>query len=130
MSILQNLTDQALQNDMKDTYLKNQKSLVTTCSVLYNETAVDHNLTTGLNILPDDVPLDEVDLSVELGLHAVQHLGELLDAVLARLEGADVVGGVGLPAVRRREGPLRTLQGPPAVPVVVDALRAWKFVRS
>ena len=51
-----------------------------------------------LNGVPDDVPLHEVDLSVQLRLHAVQHLGELLHAVLPRLEGGDVVGRVGLPA--------------------------------
>ena len=55
----------------------------------------------------------------------MQHLGELLDAVLLRLERRDVVGGVGLPAVGRREGALRAaVEGAAAVPVVVDALRA------
>ena len=88
------------------------------------------DLTTALNSVPDDVPLDEVDLSVELCLHAVQHLGELLDAVLPGLEGGDVVGRVGLPAVRRREGPLEAaVEGAAAVPVVVNAGRTWECVQ-
>ena len=54
----------------------------------------------------------------------MQHLGELLDAVLPGLEGGDVVGRVGLPAVRRREGALQAVEGAAAVPVVVDAVRS------
>ena len=60
----------------------------------------------------------------------MQHLGELLHAVLPRLEGGDVVGRVGLPAVRRREGALQAVEGAAAVPVVVDAVRSCEMLES